>query len=257
MQKLSPKFFIYFGLLSLILAFGIGLFFYYPIIKQELKYQAFRLNNPNILDSKINLESISSLDSADQSSNFTAEDKIYLRPESQEFSLIIPKINANSKVIKNVDPFDSTQYQNALTQGIAHASTSVLPNENGNTFLFAHSSDSLYNATRYNSVFYLLNKLVVDDVFYITYNGKNYKYKVSEIKKVKPNEVQYLSGVLIPNTVLQNSPMQIPQNSEKQALENLDSNIVAQKLTKTATLMTCWPAGTTLNRLLVIGELVE
>jgi LPXTG-site transpeptidase (sortase) family protein len=141
-----------------------------------------------------------------------------------EFSIVIPKINANSRVIGDVNPYDSRVYQQALTKGVAHAQNTSYPGEEGNTFLFSHSSVNFYEANRYNSVFYLLNKLDEGDDFYLVYNNKVFNYKVNETKVVNATDVEYIKG---------------------------------DETKKTATLMTCWPAGTTYRRLVVVGELIE
>jgi sortase A len=140
----------------------------------------------------------------------------------KEFSIVIPKIGANSKIVKDVDPYNSKEYQQKLTQGVAHAKGTSLPGEFGNSFYFAHSSDNFYNANRYNSVFYLLNKLSRGNLIYLIYNGIIYSYKVTESEVVNAEDVNYL------------------QSDENK---------------KTVTLMTCWPAGTTLKRFIVVGEL--
>ena len=142
----------------------------------------------------------------------------------KEFSLIVPKIGANSKVVPDVDPYNSQVYQRELTKGVAHAKGTVYPGQVGNSFYFAHSSDNFYNANRYNSVFYLLNKLEKDDLFYFVYKEEIFKYKVLQVKIVSADSIDYLKGT-----------------TER----------------KLVTLMTCWPAGTTLQRLVVVGELVE
>jgi sortase A len=97
--------------------------------------------------------------------------------------------------------------------------------EKGNTFLFAHSSDNFYTANHYNTVFYLLHKLENGDQFFIVYDDIVYKYIVSGTQEVSPDAVQYLET-----------------NSDD---------------IQTATLMTCWPPGTTSKRLLVFGELED
>jgi sortase A len=145
-------------------------------------------------------------------------------PEDEEFGVIIPKINANAPVVPQVNPFNEEEYQYQLTRGVAHAKGTVLPGQTGNVFLFAHSAGNFYEANRYNAIFYLLNKLEKDNKIVLYYDGEPYTYKVTETKIVNNDQVEYL------NT-----------RSAKQ----------------TVTLMTCWPAGTTLQRLLVIGERVE
>lgn len=162
--------------------------------------------------------------------NSTPEDLVRSVPtivaKDKDFSIVIPKIGANAKVIANVDPKDSRIYQQALTQGVAHAKGTALPDQPGNTFLFAHSSDSLLNANTYNAVFYLLNKLESSDIFYIAYKEKLYKYQVVKKQLVSPTEINFY-----------------------------DKSVADAE--QTATLMTCWPPATTLKRIVVVGELAD
>lgn len=144
-----------------------------------------------------------------------------ITPVDKDFGIVIPKIGANAKIIANVDPYNSNTYQVALTKGVAQAKGTVSPDKNGNMFLFSHSSSNIVNAGRYNSVFYLLSKLNKNDEVYIYYKGARYKYKVSDKNIVDAKNVSYLSSV---------------------------SN------EKILTLMTCWPAGTSYKRLVVIAK---
>lgn len=148
-----------------------------------------------------------------------------IKPVDREFGIIIPKIKANTKVIANVDPSDEPAYQRALTKGVAQAKGTVLPGQTGNTFIFAHSAGNWYIANQYNAVFYLLYKLVKGDEIQMYYKDKLYTYKVRELKYVDPKDVGFLS----------------PKTDGW----------------KTLTLMTCWPPGTTLKRLIVVADMVE
>jgi len=199
---------VYLILLSLILFIVV----FYPLVISELK---FTLLKPN--------ENVKVIIENKEPENVKAK-KYYVKPTDSEFGIVIPKIGANSAVVANVSPYDSKIYQTALTKGVAHAEGTVFPGQVGNTFIFSHSSVNVYDANRYNSVFYLLRKLSADDNFYLTYQETVYKYKVFDKKIVEATEIDYLN----PNT---------------------------QK--KQATLMTCWPPGTTLKRLVILGELVE
>lgn len=189
------------------LALFLALLIYYPVIVKEVGYV---INKPNA--------------NATVSTNYVLDSKNsnVIVATDPNFSIIVPKIGANSKVVPDVDPYNSLVYQRELTKGVAHAKRTVYPGQVGNSFYFAHSSDNFYNANRYNSVFYLLDKMSVGDAFYLVYKGDIYKYKVTEINVVAPDSVKYIS--------LETSK-------------------------KLATLMTCWPAGTTLKRLVVVGEL--
>jgi len=195
-------------LANLLIYVGIGLSFagisilfftFFPVIKEEIKYQA--ITNPK-----------------------NAQKKAEIKPINTEFGIVIPKIAANAKVIARVNPYDEETYQKALTQGVAQAEGTSLPNEAGNIFLFAHSSGNWYTANRYNSVFYLLNKLEENDEISIYYKNQEYKYKVIEKKIVEASEVDYLT--------------------RKSAVKNV-------------TLMTCWPTGTTLKRLIIQAEYIK
>lgn len=139
-------------------------------------------------------------------------------PIDKDFGLVIPKINANAKIIPSVDPFNPSIYQNALAKGIAHAKGTALPGENGNIFLFSHSSADFLTATRYNSIFYLLSKLEPGDTVDIFYKETEYTYQVTDKKIVNSDAISYLK---------------------------------TRSKTETLTLMTCWPPGTSLKRLIV------
>lgn len=147
-----------------------------------------------------------------------------LVPLDPSFDIIIPKIGANAKVVPNVDPYNEPVYQRALTQGVAHAKGTSLPYQNGNVFIFAHSAGNFYEANRFNAVFYLLTKLEKGDEIDVYYQNTKYRYEVTDKKLVDPAEVSYLTG---------------------------------SKTDKTLTLMTCWPAGTTLKRLIVLAKLSD
>ncbi len=142
-------------------------------------------------------------------------------PIDTEFGVVIPKIQANAKVIRDVDPFDSAVYQRALTKGVAHAKGSAFPGDGRNIFLFSHSSVNLVDALRYNSVFYLLSKLTKGDSIYVYYRSMRYTYTVADVRKVPADAINYL--------------FRVPE-------------------TETVTLMTCWPPGTSAQRLIVIAE---
>ena len=150
-----------------------------------------------------------------------ASDQI-ITPKSKDFGLVIPKIGANSPIVANVDPYTESSYQRALTKGIAHAQGTAFPGTTGTTFLFSHSSVNFYEATRYNSVFYLIDKLAKKDEIHVYYKKQRYVYAVTEKKIVDAKDISYLTN----------------KNNGKQLV-----------------LMTCWPAGTSLKRLLIIASI--
>lgn len=136
------------------------------------------------------------------------------------FYIEIPKINAAAPIIPNVDPWNEAQYRAKLKEGVAQAKGTALPGEKGTSFLFAHSSDSPWNMTRYNIAFFRLGELNINDKVSIHRNGKELEYKVVARKEVWPSEVKYLKETSSYNLILQ----------------------------------TCTPVGTSLRRLLIFAN---
>lgn len=169
---------------------------YSPVIREEVKYR------------------LTTIKSSFQESKETM-------PLDKDFGLVIPKIDVNVKVFANVDAQNPKEYLPLLAQGVAHAKGSLLPGQEGNVFIFAHSTDTSLNASRYNAVFYLLNKLEKEDEILVYYQQQKYTYKVVEKKIVSPEKL----------------------NDYLKTLKG-----------KTLTLQTCYPPGTTINRLLVVAK---
>jgi len=94
-----------------------------------------------------------------------------LVPKDPQFSIVVPKIGANAKIISNVNAADEKIYLDVLNKGVAHTLGTAFPGEGGHIFLFAHSTDYFWNVGSYNAIFYLLNKLILDDEINIYYNS--------------------------------------------------------------------------------------
>lgn len=144
-----------------------------------------------------------------------------LYPVDPAFSVVIPKIGANERIIANVDPDNEEEYLKILLHNIAHAKGTTFPGQEGTTYLFAHSTDDFWNVGRYNAVFYLLNKMAVGDDVVIFFNGKRYNYQVSETKIIDPSDTHFIA-----------------------------SNIGQGER---VILQTCWPPGTAWKRLLIFA----
>jgi len=201
----------YLGILLLLVGIGILFFTYQPLIWSYLDYI---FSSKPVEDIKVKV--------TPKGQEITTEiekdtEIVFL---NNDFGLYIPNIQANAKVVKNVDPYNENEYTNALISGVAHAKGSALPNEDGNVFLFAHSAVNFYERRKYNVYFYLLNELEKDDPIYVSYQGEIYNYKVLEVKIVNPDNMQYLGKYLDQDTL---------------------------------TLMTCWPAGANIKRNIVVA----
>ena len=139
--------------------------------------------------------------------------------------IIIPKINVQIPVIYSVTTNSESVIENNLENGVVHYPSTVMPGQIGNSAFFGHSSNNILNPGRYKFAFVLLHTLVDGDTFYLTYNGTVYAYKVISHNIVPPNDVSVLDSV--------------PGYSA------------------TATLITCDPPGTSINRLVVVGEQIS
>lgn len=144
-----------------------------------------------------------------------------LTPKDPNFSIIVEKIGADAPIIPNVDTTNKDVYDAALKRGVAHALGTSFPGQPGVTYLFAHSTDTIWNVPRFNAVFYLLNDLVPNDKIVVFFNNKRYDYTVTEKKITEPEDVSYL------------------------ALKTPEQILVLQ---------TCYPPGTTWKRLLVVAK---
>ena len=139
--------------------------------------------------------------------------------------VIIPKINVQIPTDYNQTSTDEATIENALEGGIVHYPTTSLPGQQGNAAYFGHSSNNIFNKGKYKFAFVLLHLMVPGDTFYLTYNHKIYVYKVISKDVVDPSQVEVLNAV--PNQ------------------------------TATATLITCDPPGTSLKRLVVVGQQIS
>ncbi len=139
--------------------------------------------------------------------------------------VIIPKINVEIPVNYSESSTVEANIENDLESGIVHYPGTVVPGENGNAAFFGHSSNNILNPGKYKFAFVLLHTMVPGDTFYLTYSGKVFVYKVISKTVVDPSDV----GVLGP----------VPGQ------------------TATATLITCDPPGTSLKRLILVGQQIS
>lgn len=140
-----------------------------------------------------------------------------------EGAIVIPSLFMDEPVIYNVDPNNVEVYTQALKKGIAHASSTRLPDTGGLGYYFAHSSSPSL-ARQFNAVFYLLGKLNGDEKISLWHEGKRFDYKVVRKEISVPENVSFLTSSYDKETIV---------------------------------LQTCWPPGVSERRLLVYGERVN
>lgn len=207
--------------MTFIISLGVILTSYGPLLWQEIRYSYNVLFNESY---KQKLAVARNIPTRIKSQEILLEPVNPIPvPEDEEFSIIIPKINLNKRVISNVDLTNEQEVAEALKHGVGWAKGTVEPGDFGNSLLFSHSARNIWDIARYNSEFTLLDKLQIDDIFTVVYKGRQYDFIVFEKKTVPANDTSYLTSVA-------------------------EGRIV--------TLQTCHPPGSNTNRLLVRGRLI-
>lgn len=168
------------------------------------------------------LQAINMLTNKDKSrSDFQKEimqkDKVEI---SKEPTVIIPSLEVRVPIVFSTSNEEKLIIED-LRKGLSHRLGTANPGEKGNVFLAGHSSNYPWERGDYNQVFNSLGKLEKDDVIYVDYGGKRYTYVVTE----------------------------------KQVVETTDISVMDATQDYRMSIMTCYPPGTLLKRLIIISEL--
>lgn len=147
-----------------------------------------------------------------------------IAPLDEEFGIVINKIAANGKVIDFFDANDSPFSPYILSTGLIHLSDSAYPGEVGNMVIISQAPGDWYNTTRSNPEFYLSYKLLPKDVIQVFYKGEEFDYLVTNIFKIREDQVKDFT-----------------RKSDQKLL----------------TILSGWPPGTTLKRLIITAEMKE
>lgn len=148
-----------------------------------------------------------------------------------ENRIVIPKIGKNIPLIdikqQKVEWVGELNdiFMKELENGVIRYPGSAKPGETGNSFIFGHSSNFPWLDGDYNDIFALLDHVVYWDEVVVYYGQEKHTYKISTKNVIRPWDVSILKN----------------DDEDRSKL----------------TLMTCWPIGTTLNRLVLTGELIS
>ena len=164
-----------------------------------------------------------------QSNN--SEIDLWIEITPYENRIIIPTIGKNIPLIdikqQKVEWIDELNdiFMKELENGVIRYPGSAKPWEEGNSFIFGHSSNFPWMQWEYNDVFSLLDHVTYDDEVVVYYGQEKHTYKIRTKDVISPGDVSVLKD----------------DGNDKSKL----------------TLMTCWPIGTTLNRLVLTGDLIS
>ncbi len=146
---------------------------------------------------------------------------VTLTKVSAENKLIIPKLNVDVPLNFGVD---LSGVMEAMNHGVVHYrinGASAYPGEIGNFVVMGHSAGDIYSSNQYKFIFSGLERLEEGDIVYVHYNSVRYTYKMVGRDIIWPTEVSKL-------------------------IINTDKPVM--------TLVTCWPLGTSRQRLLISAE---
>ena len=211
--------------LLIILGFGVSIFTYGPLIYSELQYLAFGSSLKEV--EQVNEALVKEVEENDSSGFYEEVDSFGIQDSlsavSEDFSIVIPKIDVNAPVVEDVSMADTEEYMASLREGVAHAKGTSIPGEEGNMFLFAHSSLNFWQLGPYATVFNLLNKLEEGDIVFVVKDGKKYMYSVESYEVV-------------------------PGWDTEPFYREFDDSVL--------TMVTCYPPGATINRYVVTANYV-
>lgn len=142
--------------------------------------------------------------------------------------IIVPRIKQNVPVVKvNTENLIRRDWgalekdiQESLKEGVVHYPGTAEPGENGNVVITGHSSYFPWDPGRFKDVFALLTEVVVGDKVVVYHDQKKYIYEVYERKIVTPDKI----------------------------------DVLTQKGDNRLTLITCYPVGTNLKRLILLAK---
>lgn len=137
-------------------------------------------------------------------------------------TLSIPSLSITVPIIW-AQHSDEDSMLESLQRGVAHDPRTAYPDDNGNIFLTGHSSNFIFAPGKYNTVFATLGHLRKDDPLAITYHDHRYIFRVISLSIISPDDLSVLEPTKKP----------------------------------TLTLMTCWPVGTNIKRLIIRAERVS
>lgn len=119
-----------------------------------------------------------------------------------ENRLIIPVMLFDEAVNEGKD-------MSTLRKGLWHLPYTSTPDKGGNTVFVGHR----FTYTNPHGVLYYLDKVHVGDEIGLTWNGKKYLYKVSNVVQVKPNDLAVEAQTADPEiTIYTCTPLWLPKD---------------------------------------------
>jgi len=142
------------------------------------------------------------------------------------FEIVIPEIGIAAPIVIEPNPDPNVIYKD-LKKGVVHYGGSAMIGQTGTAIILGHSWTTSWRPGNYDSVFSLIGNLKAGDTYTIKNGANNLVYRVS--------------GNLVFN------PLSTDPKIEN-FIHSDGSSVV---------LITCWPAGTSLERMAVKADLIK
>jgi LPXTG-site transpeptidase (sortase) family protein len=176
-------------------------------------------NQPNI-DNQAGLQpSASMLKNINSVNGKKIQDGKINIPQITDNSISIPILNLSAPVSWRINN-TSKEVSSSLEKGVIQVNGTALPGEKGNVYITGHSSNYVWTTGDYKSIFSVISRLAAGDLVYINYGGTTYIYKVYDQKIVAKDDLSIMQ-------------------------KTSDSKL---------SLVTCWPLGTSLKRMVVLAN---
>lgn len=158
-------------------------------------------------------------ESREQTSELTDDDILHVADagEVQGNRIVIPRLGLAAPLVESRSS-EVDDVLTALEGGVVRYPGTAQPGAAGLTFLTGHSSNYAWAPGRYRAVFALIDKLQPGDPIMLVQDGGTYVYRVTENRVVSAHDGSVLDA---------------PEGG------------------RSLRLMTCWPVGTTAQRLVV------
>lgn len=134
------------------------------------------------------------------------------------FYIEIPSLEIYEEVHANINPNEPEEYRPALETGVGHAKNSAFPGQGKLIYIFGHSTNGIWNVEAYNAVFYQIKDLQLGEKIVLHLGDEQFIYEVSSQDVVESSEVDFVNNLKEENILL---------------------------------LQTCWPPGTSWQRLFI------
>lgn len=134
------------------------------------------------------------------------------------FFIEIPSLELYEEVHPNVNPNNSEEYEAALESGVAHTRNTAFPGQEKMIYIFGHSTNGVWNVEAYNAVFYQIKDLAIGEKIILHLGDEQFYYEVIAQDIVASTEINFVNNRREENILL---------------------------------LQTCWPPGTSWQRLFV------